>query len=207
MPFRTVTASRGAGSGQEAAVGVIPIARLAPRGKNGPFGHQEPIGRDAQGGVMMKPAPVATFIMTQAELLFQFLVVAFDDPAVFGAMHEFFQTGIVSEIGKPVFGGLGCAAGPLDQHSLFDEGRPVPAVALCGADASGGEARGQAVAGALAPTHLTPVFGGQGLSQFFERERTARGAAVRAGRRTPRTFPPGGSGRRHTPLYIQKFHP
>lgn len=35
MPFRTATANRGAGSGQEAAVGVAPIVGLALRGKNG----------------------------------------------------------------------------------------------------------------------------------------------------------------------------
>jgi hypothetical protein len=43
----------------------------------GPFGHQEPIRGDAQGGVMVKPAPVAAFIVSQAQFLLRFLVIPF----------------------------------------------------------------------------------------------------------------------------------
>ena len=57
----------------------------AGRGKKTvPLGHQEPISCDAQCGVMMESAPVATFEMPQAQFLFQLLIIPLDDPAVFG---------------------------------------------------------------------------------------------------------------------------
>ena len=33
---------------------------------------------------MMKPAPAPPFVMAEPELLFQFLIIPFDDPALFG---------------------------------------------------------------------------------------------------------------------------
>ena len=50
-------------------------------GKTVPLGHQEPISRDAQRGVMVESAPVATFKVPQPQLLFQLLIIPFDDPA------------------------------------------------------------------------------------------------------------------------------
>jgi hypothetical protein len=40
---------------------------------------------------MMEAAPTASFVVAQAEFLLQLLVIPFDDPAVFGQMHEFHQ--------------------------------------------------------------------------------------------------------------------
>jgi hypothetical protein len=37
--------------------------RLGPRGKNGPLGYQEPICRNAERGVVMKPKPVGAFMI------------------------------------------------------------------------------------------------------------------------------------------------
>jgi hypothetical protein len=54
-------------------------------GKTGPLGYQEPISCDAERGVMVEPAPVAAFKMSQAQFLFQLLVVALDNPAVFSS--------------------------------------------------------------------------------------------------------------------------
>jgi hypothetical protein len=38
------------------------------------------MGSDAQGGMMMKPSPSASFIMTQSDFLFEFLIIALDAP-------------------------------------------------------------------------------------------------------------------------------
>jgi hypothetical protein len=57
-------------------------------GKTVPLTDQEPVRGDAQGGVVMKSAPAPTFIMAQTQFLLEFLVVAFDDPAVFGHLHQ-----------------------------------------------------------------------------------------------------------------------
>jgi hypothetical protein len=46
-----------------------------------PFGHQEPIGRDAEGSVMMKAAPTSSFVVAQSEFLFKFFVITFFPPS------------------------------------------------------------------------------------------------------------------------------
>ena len=63
-------------------------------GKTVPLGHQEPISRDAQRRVMVESAPVATFKVPQPQLLFQLLIIPFDDPAVFGHLGQSFERGI-----------------------------------------------------------------------------------------------------------------
>ena len=62
-------------------------------GKTVPLGHQEPISRDTQRGVMVEPTPVAAFEVPQPQLLFQLLVVPLDDPAVFGQLDQSFEFG------------------------------------------------------------------------------------------------------------------
>jgi hypothetical protein len=44
---------------------------------------QEAIGRDAQAGVMMKTPPASAFVVAQAQVLLEVLVVALDTPAHF----------------------------------------------------------------------------------------------------------------------------
>ena len=53
-------------------------------GKTGPLGYQEPISRNAQRSVMVEPAPVTAFEVPQPQFLFQLLVVALNDQALFG---------------------------------------------------------------------------------------------------------------------------
>ena len=48
---------------------------------------------------MMEAAPTASFVVAQAEFLLQFLIVPFDDPAVFGQMHQFNQGDIGRQSG------------------------------------------------------------------------------------------------------------
>jgi len=53
------------------------------RGGNGlPFGDQESMGRDTQGGVVVKAAPAAAFITPKAKLLLESAIVALDAPSV-----------------------------------------------------------------------------------------------------------------------------
>lgn len=46
------------------------------------FCHQKPVGRDAQAGLVVEPSPPAAFVVAQAEVLFQVLVVALDAPSL-----------------------------------------------------------------------------------------------------------------------------
>jgi hypothetical protein len=39
---------------------------------------------------MVKAAPASAFVMTESEFLLEFLVIPFDDPALFGERHHIF---------------------------------------------------------------------------------------------------------------------
>ena len=67
-------------------------------GKTVPLGYQEPISCDAKRGVMVKPPPVAALKVSKPQLLFQLLIIPFDDPAVFGHLDQCFEP---SELSRP----------------------------------------------------------------------------------------------------------
>ena len=79
---------------------------------------------------MMKAAPTASFVMAQAEFLFQFLVIAFDDPAMFGQVHQFPQTNVRRQGGQPVLGGFRFPGRPFDQQPLFRMWLRAPIIAM-----------------------------------------------------------------------------
>jgi len=62
-------------------------------GKTVPLADQEPVGGDTESGVMVKSAPTPAFIVSQPQFLFEFFIVAFDDPAMFGQLDQRFQRG------------------------------------------------------------------------------------------------------------------
>jgi hypothetical protein len=75
-------------------------------GKTVPLGYQEPISCDAKRGVMVKPPPVAALKVSQPQLLFQLLIIPFDDPAVFGHLDQSFKLGSGRQRRYPIFGGF-----------------------------------------------------------------------------------------------------
>ena len=46
------------------------------------FRHHEPVGRDAQAGMVVEPSPATALVVTESEILLQVLVVALDAPAL-----------------------------------------------------------------------------------------------------------------------------
>jgi hypothetical protein len=68
-------------------------------GKTAPFGYQEPIGRDAEGSVMVKAAPASSFVMTKSEFLLQLFVVALDDPALLRRSYQIRKLGVLGQSG------------------------------------------------------------------------------------------------------------
>ena len=84
MPFGARPANRGAGSGQESSRRVAPVGRGRRGGKTAPLDHEEAVSGNAEGSVVMESSPAAALIMSQSQFLFQFFIVALDDPAVFG---------------------------------------------------------------------------------------------------------------------------
>ena len=87
-------AIRAGGSPAPAGGNESQIAGAGRGGKTAPLSNQEPVGCDAQCGMMVKSTPVAAFEVSQAQLLFQLLVIPFNDPALFGDLDQSFERGI-----------------------------------------------------------------------------------------------------------------
>ncbi len=73
----------------------------------------------------MKAAPTASLVVAQAEFLLQFLVILFDDPAVFGQVHQFPEIEIRRQRGQPVLGWFRFRGWPFDQPPFFRMRRQV----------------------------------------------------------------------------------
>ena len=56
--------------------------------------------------MVVKPAPIAAFKVSQSQLLFQLLVIPFDDPAVFGHLDQGLELNRRRQRGYPVLGGF-----------------------------------------------------------------------------------------------------
>ncbi len=100
---------------------------------------------------MVKTAPVAAFKMTQAKLLFEFLVIALDAPAQFGSGHQLAKTEGRGQIGQPVFGWCLLLPGPFDQQPLFGTRLAALVIAMRDTYPQGGEAGAHLTMRALAP--------------------------------------------------------
>ena len=88
----------------------------------------------------MKAAPTSSFIMAEAELLLELLVVPLDPPAQLGKSNEALERGIGGKVGKPELGRLDLAFGPLDQEPEFGPGRRAIVVPVSWADPDSSEA-------------------------------------------------------------------
>ena len=55
--------------------------------------NEKAVGRNAQGGVMVKAPPAPALVMRETELLLEFLVVPFDAPAHLGHENQLLQCG------------------------------------------------------------------------------------------------------------------
>jgi hypothetical protein len=124
--------------------------------KKAPFGYQEPIGRDAEGSVMVKTAPASSFVMTKSEFLLEFFVVALDDPAMFRYAHQIFQWGGLGQSGEPVLGRFGLLARPLDEEPLFRTEFTSLVIAMGRTYWQSGKTGTQRFPGPFPPTHRLP---------------------------------------------------
>ena len=105
-------------------MGIVPLSASS--------GRQKAIGRDAQGRVMMEATPTPAFIMGQAKLLLEILVVALNAPTHLGHRHQTFELGVDRQRGQDVFLGLALPLGPFDQEPLFVPQRGSPAIPMRG---------------------------------------------------------------------------
>ena len=104
----------------------------------------------------MEAAPAAPLIVSEAEFLFQLLIVALDAPAQFGQIDQ--------TIKGHVRGGwpantwrVVLALGPFDQQPFLIPRLGPPIVAMGRPQPNPGKARGQRSRGALAPGNRLPA--------------------------------------------------
>src|ERR1041385_343101 len=127
------------------------MASAGRGGKTVPLGNEEPISGDAQSGVMVETAPVTAFKVSQSQLLFQLLVIPFDDPAVFGCFDQSAEPGIQRQRRYPVFTGSGLPARPFDQQPFLGVRPRPPIIPMRRTYANGGKASLQLPACAFTP--------------------------------------------------------
>jgi hypothetical protein len=161
----------------------------AEGGKATPLIHQEAIGGYRECGMMMKAAPSAAFEVSQTEFLFQFFIIAFDDPALFRQSGQVAQSDLFRQIRQPVFARFGFPAGPLDQEPLLLSRLLEFVIAMRSADAHSGKARAQWTSRAFPPRHGLPCLCRQVQRQLPGRYRRQW---------------PDGSGRARSPAWSEK---
>src|SRR5882672_2421090 len=110
---------------------------------------------------MVKSAPTPSFIVAQTQLLLKFLIVAFDDPAVFADLYQRLQRGFLRQSGQPVFRGLRFFLRPFDQEPFFRIWFGALVIAMCRTHADRGEPGAQSFFTALPPSDLLPGRGRQ----------------------------------------------
>jgi len=91
------------------------VARSPEGGNRFSLGDQESVGCNAKGGVMVEAAPSPSFKMSQANLLLEFLIVAFDPPSQFGNVDELMERDVLRTRRQPIFDRLLLAIRPFNQ--------------------------------------------------------------------------------------------
>src|SRR5262249_38974296 len=116
------------------------LASSSSWGEKAALGNQERIGRDAHRRVVMKASPLAPLVMSQADLLFEFLVVAFDPEPQFGEIDQFLERRLPKHRREPITSGFARAFGPFNQQPLFFARFGAFKIHMRASDARGGEA-------------------------------------------------------------------
>ena len=84
----------------------------------------------------MKAAPVPFFVMIEADLLLEILVIAFDHPAPRGGMDQALEWGGGRQVGQPILGRLRPNPWPFDKPPFVRPGLRAQGVAMAASDAS-----------------------------------------------------------------------
>jgi hypothetical protein len=109
-------------------------------GEKAALGHQEGLGSEAPGRVMMKAAPLASLVVSQPDLLFEFFLIALNPPAQFGEGDQLLARGPQRQRGEPILGRFAIAGGPFEEQPFFLARCGAPEVLMGGSHTPGGEA-------------------------------------------------------------------
>src|SRR5580692_11133495 len=80
---------------------------------------------------MMKAAPPAPFIITEAEFLLELLIIALDPPSQLCQVDQAIEGDVLGQGGKPILGRLGFVLRPLDQQPLFRARLAQQVITMC----------------------------------------------------------------------------
>src|SRR4051794_33404504 len=170
MAFRPHRDALGAASpGIAQALGV----GSALEGEKTSLRHEEAIGRKAQGGVMMKAAPTASFIMIEPKFLLEVLIIPLNPPAQL--VNQIDQGSRRRQGREPVLGRLLVTLRPLDQQPLLRMRFGPPVVAMGRTHPHRGEAPAQVTPATRAPTHRLPGTRRQSESEVLGADRLMLG--------------------------------
>src|ERR1019366_1567941 len=120
---------------------------------------------------MMEATPVASFIVVQAQLGFQFLVIPLDAPSSHGGGHQALHSSGGGQSAQPVVDGFGLTLWPFDEQPLLRAG----AQSVRGPYAQRAEARAQRRVRPLSPRERAEAAGGHSLRHLpYGQRRAAR---------------------------------
>src|SRR5450756_1035694 len=91
---------------------------------------------------MVEAAPAAPLVMSKAEFLLEFLIIALDPPAQLGEIDQAFERCVLREVGEPVLGRLPLVRRPFDQQPFLGAQFGQGFVAVGGAHPYPGKTRG-----------------------------------------------------------------
>src|SRR3954469_21363824 len=121
---------------------------------------------------MMETAPAASLVVSQAEFLFQLLVIALDPPAQLGQIDQALEGHVRRDGGQPILGGFGLTLGPFDQEPFLASRLGPPIVTMGGPHPNSGKARCQRSRASLAPGNRLPAGLGQVARKRLDANRT-----------------------------------
>jgi len=90
---------------------------------------------------MVESPPASALKMTQADFLFEFLVVAFHAPPKLCRSYQLFKCNGRLKVGEPIFYGFRVPLGPLNQQPFFRGAVAAPIITMPGANPPGGKSR------------------------------------------------------------------
>src|SRR3954452_18731424 len=138
---------------------------------------------------MMEATPAASFVVPEAQFLFQLLVIALDPPAQFGQIDQAIERHVRWESGKPILGGFGVALGPFDQQPFLVARFGPPIITMGCPHPNPSKARGQRARASLAPGDRLPACRRQAERKRLDANRTMLGVAAHQLRATAATRP------------------
>src|SRR3954451_13859675 len=138
---------------------------------------------------MMEATPAASFVVPEAQFLFQLLIIALDPPTQFREIDQAIERHVRRDGGQPVFGGLGLTLGPFDRQPLLAQRLAPPLVTMGRPHPNPVEARDQRARTSLAPENRLPAFRRQAERKRLDANRTVLGVAAHQLRATAATRP------------------